>query len=714
MLTVLSAEQSSTESTLGLGLADSAIDGNMTTCSQTLIGSTKFWKAVLGNTSQLYDVSRVEIFVSETMESSQYEMSVKLIGGTHMFCGVMQSPSSQHGAELACAKEKGLYPWGHSLRIDADFSKTGSLELCEVRIWGTPHGDVCQSPPVVAGLEVHRRLARKQLPLAVYGCANGFSPLLGENRVRYRKNYVTASWYQRARKRRATGTTTPLPSKAADGRDDTCSSFQWASDLRYDLNQTMEIDTVAIVVRKTDCAGNPTADVRVMTNDNVLRSCRQVAVNTTSFNYKLVSTCPQRPISSAVVFNLSCDGAISGLICELRIFGHPVEQAPLECLGSDGGVDYKGRTSVTINGRVCQRWDQLDPGGAEYFPYSAESFPDSSLSDAENFCRNPSGDATVWCYVQVTGKSGTTSLKREYCDVPTCGNLTALTPPEETTTQSDLTTATTIDVTTRVDTTASLTSQTPDVTSATSDLDLTTMTETLTRTADNVTFDDTAGTYSDSTPKENENIGTTTVGSNGSLATNPATLDTTAADTDHAGTTQNADTRMTVTVKDDDGTTAPTEELTERADKTTVNANDATGNKNVAPTSTPTTTPTTAPKTQTTPVAETNVTGSANKTEAVNSACACRQQLPGPRNVSEAISAMREKLAVSKGNLSRTRRMKTSVEDDRLSAICVGAMGIVGLTGFLAVFVASDVISAFVFLSDFLCKRNKSYSGAKK
>nr|KAG5685274.1 hypothetical protein BaRGS_021007 [Batillaria attramentaria] len=44
--------------------------------------------------------------------------------------------------------------------------------------------------------------------------------------------------------------------------------------------------------------------------------------------------------------------------------------SPLECLGSDGGVDYKGRTSVTINGRVCERWDQLDPGRAEYFPYS--------------------------------------------------------------------------------------------------------------------------------------------------------------------------------------------------------------------------------------------------------------------------------------------------------------------------------------------------------
>merc|ERR1712168_610747 len=47
--------------------------------------------------------------------------------------------------------------------------------------------------------------------------------------------------------------------------------------------------------------------------------------------------------------------------------------------------------------------------------YTADNIAEDSMSDAENFCRNPSKNKKgVWCYVRDTKKS------YEYCDVPDC------------------------------------------------------------------------------------------------------------------------------------------------------------------------------------------------------------------------------------------------------------------------------------------------------
>ncbi len=45
-------------------------------------------------------------------------------------------------------------------------------------------------------------------------------------------------------------------------------------------------------------------------------------------------------------------------------------------------------------------------------------FPDGSASAAENYCRNPDGDNTHWCYTT------NPSVRWGYCDVPWCdGNM---------------------------------------------------------------------------------------------------------------------------------------------------------------------------------------------------------------------------------------------------------------------------------------------------
>ena len=51
---------------------------------------------------------------------------------------------------------------------------------------------------------------------------------------------------------------------------------------------------------------------------------------------------------------------------------------------------------------------------------NASSFPDASLSDASNFCRNPDNGQDVWCYTTDP------NTRWEYCDVNLCSELNYL------------------------------------------------------------------------------------------------------------------------------------------------------------------------------------------------------------------------------------------------------------------------------------------------
>ena len=77
-------------------------------------------------------------------------------------------------------------------------------------------------------------------------------------------------------------------------------------------------------------------------------------------------------------------------------------------------VDYSGSISVTQQGYTCQRWDSQRPQNHDI--HIRLNFPDTdeTLSDAQNFCRNPDLGESTWCYVA----SGET--RWAYCDVPQC------------------------------------------------------------------------------------------------------------------------------------------------------------------------------------------------------------------------------------------------------------------------------------------------------
>ena len=55
----------------------------------------------------------------------------------------------------------------------------------------------------------------------------------------------------------------------------------------------------------------------------------------------------------------------------------------LDCLQDSIGSSYIGTRSTTASGKTCRRWDSPSS-----FP--ASLFPDATVADAGNYCRNPS------------------------------------------------------------------------------------------------------------------------------------------------------------------------------------------------------------------------------------------------------------------------------------------------------------------------------------
>ena len=84
-----------------------------------------------------------------------------------------------------------------------------------------------------------------------------------------------------------------------------------------------------------------------------------------------------------------------------------------ECAYDLKGLDYEGRVNSSISGSACQRWDQQTPWPHSY---NMADFPDASLDDAANYCRNPGGDDYLWCFTLTGGEY-------EICDVPCCTGM---------------------------------------------------------------------------------------------------------------------------------------------------------------------------------------------------------------------------------------------------------------------------------------------------
>jgi len=82
-----------------------------------------------------------------------------------------------------------------------------------------------------------------------------------------------------------------------------------------------------------------------------------------------------------------------------------------ESLSGDGS-GYRGCQTLTRSGKTCQNWASQSP---HVHPHSA-SLRKKGSSD-HNFCRNPDGAATIWCYTATsTPWESTMGTAMEYCD----------------------------------------------------------------------------------------------------------------------------------------------------------------------------------------------------------------------------------------------------------------------------------------------------------
>jgi len=85
----------------------------------------------------------------------------------------------------------------------------------------------------------------------------------------------------------------------------------------------------------------------------------------------------------------------------------------LGCRDTKIGNTYRGQHVFTVSGRLCQRWDKQLPH--RHIHTDPASFPDASLFDASNYCRNPDDDPEgPWCYTTDS------DLERETCNIPMC------------------------------------------------------------------------------------------------------------------------------------------------------------------------------------------------------------------------------------------------------------------------------------------------------
>ena len=87
------------------------------------------------------------------------------------------------------------------------------------------------------------------------------------------------------------------------------------------------------------------------------------------------------------------------------------------CGDNNFGWDYTGTVNRTASGNACQRWDSQTP--YSHYMTDASKFPDDSLDETSNYCRQYPGvnHGYLWCHTT------NPSIRWEHCslDETLCG-----------------------------------------------------------------------------------------------------------------------------------------------------------------------------------------------------------------------------------------------------------------------------------------------------
>ena len=85
----------------------------------------------------------------------------------------------------------------------------------------------------------------------------------------------------------------------------------------------------------------------------------------------------------------------------------------MNCKRTTQASEYAGTISLTESGATCQRWDRQAPHQHDFT--DPAMFPDVTLEDTNNYCRNPDGSPDgAWCFTTDP------EIRREHCDIQVC------------------------------------------------------------------------------------------------------------------------------------------------------------------------------------------------------------------------------------------------------------------------------------------------------
>ncbi|XP_045165013.2 plasminogen-like [Mercenaria mercenaria] len=77
----------------------------------------------------------------------------------------------------------------------------------------------------------------------------------------------------------------------------------------------------------------------------------------------------------------------------LRTYAKQIDD--IECFQTTSRK-YQGLQNTTVYGHICQRWDSQQPHS--HTRNRIEQFPERTIADAANYCRDPDGEGLPWCY----------------------------------------------------------------------------------------------------------------------------------------------------------------------------------------------------------------------------------------------------------------------------------------------------------------------------
>jgi len=92
-------------------------------------------------------------------------------------------------------------------------------------------------------------------------------------------------------------------------------------------------------------------------------------------------------------------------------FAMAQEQCDERICGRNNGASYRGCQTKTKSGRTCQGWEVQSP---HTHSRTASRYPGFGLSS--NYCRNPDGEPTIWCFTTDPEKTWEFCEVKKHCD----------------------------------------------------------------------------------------------------------------------------------------------------------------------------------------------------------------------------------------------------------------------------------------------------------